>query len=42
MFHNHIICNNIGKLGFDKPKSLGEMINLAINNNYPIIKSSRV
>ena len=29
--------NNVEKLGFDKNKSLGEMIDLAINNNCPII-----
>lgn len=29
--------NNIEKLGFDKNKSLGEMIDLAINNKCPII-----
>ncbi len=29
--------NNVEKLGFDKTKSLGEMIDLAINNNCPII-----
>ena len=29
--------NNVERLGFDKTKTLGEMIDLAINNNCPII-----
>ncbi len=29
--------NNVERLGFDKIKTLGEMIDLAINNNCPII-----
>jgi hypothetical protein len=32
--------NNVERLGFDKTKTLGEMIDLAINNNCPIIIKS--